>query len=231
MFFSNSCHLALSLTTDGVAIFKSSTKCLWPVYLQILNLPVPARLYAENIVLCGLYFGTSKPDMKLLFKPIIQRIEALSSVGVSINTPNGLNTIRARLVMGSFDLPAKAAVLCTKQFNGQYGCSVCLHPGFRLDNGARIYLPDLFLERNHDSMAAAAEEAEKSECAVDGVLGKSVFTSTQDLVNSFPVDYMHAALEGVVKMLLKYWFNSSYHTCPFYLGRHLDEIDKTLVSQ
>ena len=54
-FFSNSCHLALSLTTDGVAIFKSSTKYLWPVYLQILNHLVPAQLYAENIVLCGLW--------------------------------------------------------------------------------------------------------------------------------------------------------------------------------
>ena len=27
------------------------------------------------------------------------------------------------------DLPAKAALLNTNQYNGQYGCSHCLHPG------------------------------------------------------------------------------------------------------
>ena len=62
-------------------------------------------------------------------------------------------------------------------------------------------------------------------------MAKSVFTQMLDLVNSFPVDYMHSVLESVVKMLLKYWYDSSYHACPFYLGRHLATIDKELVSQ
>ena len=37
--------------------------------------------------------------------------------------------------MGVFDLPAKAAVLCAKQYNGEHGCAVCVHPGVRLSNG------------------------------------------------------------------------------------------------
>ena len=36
-----------------------------------------------------------------------------------------------------FDMPAKAAVLDQKQFNGEFGCTTCLHPGTRLNNGSR----------------------------------------------------------------------------------------------
>lgn len=230
-FFSNFCHLAFSFTTDGVSIFKSSTVSLWPVYLQILNLPLPVRMYAENIILCGLYVGPSKPRMELLFKPIIKRMEAMGGMGLSINTPDGLKTVRARFVFGTFDLPAKASVLCAKQFNGEFGCSVCLHPGKQLENGTRVYLPKYFPERDHDSVAKAAEQAEEHDCAVDGVMKKSPFTEILDLVSCFPIDYMHAVLEGVVKMLMKYWFDSKHHSHPFYLGRYLAAIDKELLNQ
>lgn len=37
------------------------------------------------------------------------------------------------------DLPAKAAMLNIKQFNGEYGCAVCLHPGESSGRGVRIY--------------------------------------------------------------------------------------------
>lgn len=137
--------------------------------------------------------------MKLRFEPIIKRMEAMSGVGISINTPDGLKTIRAKFVFGTFDLPAKALVLCAKQYNGEFGCSVCLHPGKQLDIGTRVYLPNFFPEHDHDSIVAAAEEAQEYDCAVDGVMKKSPFTEVLDLVNCFPIDYMHVVLEGVVK--------------------------------
>jgi len=128
-------------------------------------------------------------------------------------------------------LPAKASVLCSKQFNGEFGCSVYLHPGIRLDNGSRIYLPGSFAECTHDEVISAAEKARESNAAVNGVMGLSPLSSLLDLVNSFPVDYMHAVLEGVVRMLLKRWFDSSFHSFPFYLGCHLASIDVDLLKQ
>ena len=62
-------------------------------------------------------------------------------------------------------------------------------------------------------------------------MGLSPLSSLLDLVNSFPVDYMHAVLEGVVWMLLKRWFASNFHPFPFYLGHHLASVDTDLLKQ
>ena len=47
--------LALGVSTDGVALFKSSKTTLWPVYLLIQNLPPQVRFKGDNIIL--LAFG------------------------------------------------------------------------------------------------------------------------------------------------------------------------------
>jgi len=55
----------------------------------------------------------------------------------AINTPDRLKTVQAEFVLGTFDLPAKASVL---QYNGEFGCCVCLHPGKQLENDTSVYL-------------------------------------------------------------------------------------------
>ncbi len=71
--------------------------------------------------------------------------------------------VRTKLMFGVFDMPAKAAVLNQKQFNGEFGCPTCLHPGTRLDNGSRIYLPDESAElRTHTTVVQDAVSAATS---------------------------------------------------------------------
>ena len=123
--------IALSLCTDGVPIFKSSRVTMWPVYLAILNLP-PSKIYkSQNIILCSLWVGPGKPPMEHFLKPLTERMSRLSSTGVKMKMTSGYVTVKAKLVLAVFDLPAKAAVLNCKQYNGKYGCHVCLNPGFQ----------------------------------------------------------------------------------------------------
>ena len=144
-------------------------------------------------------------------------------------TTLGYFTFRAKLVMGVFDLPAKAAVLCAKQFNG---CSVCLHPDKRLPNNSQVYLPEsVYPERTHTQVIAAGIKAERTNSCVQGIEGTSPLASAFDIVASFPVDYMHAVLEGVTRWLLRRWFDSKFHASPFYLGRHIKEIDSVYLQQ
>lgn len=162
-------------------------------------------------------------------KPMIKKLDHLYMLGVSIETPHGLVTYRAKLELGIFDLPAKAAVLCAKQFNGKYGCSVCLHPGVYSGRSLK-YPPSDYPNRTHRSVLVAAWQAEQKQDVVQGMKGVSPLHEVLNLVDSIPVDYMHAVL-GVTRRLLKYWFDSKYHSGASYLGSKLKKIDKVLLRQ
>lgn len=218
------------LSTDGVSLFKSSTKDLWPVYLSVLNLPPNMRMNAQNVVLAGLWYGSKKPPMQLLLKPIMEQLQRLYTIGVMIDTPHGPVTYRAKLELAVFDLPAKAAALCAKQFNGKHGCSVCLHPGEYYCR-RRVYSPVQYTERTHAGVVAAGRLAEAKGEAVTGVKCVSPMFKTIDLVNSVPVDYMHAVLEGVTRDLLRRWFLPKHHSGAAYLGSKVKVIDKLLLRQ
>lgn len=181
---SNSIHLAFALSTDGVQLYKSTSVSLWPVYLMLLNLPVEVCSNQNNIILAGVWVGHTKPPMEILLEPVLLTLEQFSSEGFQIKVPSGMVMITGKLVMCIFDLPAKVPVLCAKQFNGEYGCSICLHPGKRLPNNARVYLPNLHPERTHDSVQAAATQAVETNSCVQGIMGPSPLSATLDLVNS-----------------------------------------------
>lgn len=83
----------------------------------------------------------------------------------------------------------------------------------------------------HANVEAAAIVAENTNSCVQSVLGVSPLASVLDLVESFPIDYMHCVLEGVTKWLLKAWFDSKFHHTPFYIGRHKRQIDLQFCSQ
>ena len=119
--------------------------------------------------------------------------------------PHGPATYRARLELAVFDLPAKAAALFSKQFNGRCGCSVCLHPGEYSRRSCHCP-PTQYLEQTHQSVVAAGRLAEAKGDTVRGVKSISPLYKLLDLVDVVPVDYMHAVLERVVRSLLKHWF-------------------------
>ena len=50
-------------------------------------------------------------------------------IGVAVSVKNVEVICRARLLYALCDLPAKAALFNIIQFNGQYGCPSCNHPG------------------------------------------------------------------------------------------------------
>lgn len=80
------------LSTDGVPLFKSSLKDLWPVFLVLLNLPPAIRMNAQNIVLAGLWYDSKKPPMNLLIEPIMKKLNHLHMLGIAVETPRGLIT-------------------------------------------------------------------------------------------------------------------------------------------
>jgi len=228
--FFSSRNLGLSLFCDGIPIFKSSKTTMWPVYYSILNLPPSVRTKASNILLGGLWIGPGKPPFEHLLKPLIKELNDLSTVGITITLATGNVTIKAKLVLGIFDLPAKAAILSTTLFNGEFGCQVCLHPGEQLSH-RRVYPPRITTIRTHDLMISLGEDAAKCGKPKKGVKGISPLADCLNLVDSVPVDYMHAVIEGVMGRLMTLWFESKYHKQQYYLRKSLNHIDALLMSQ
>lgn len=76
-FFSKKENLAVSLNTDGVALFKLSTWRLWPVFLNLLE---SIRMKAENVLLCGSWYGPNQPSMSDLFEPVLKNTQQLAII-------------------------------------------------------------------------------------------------------------------------------------------------------
>ena len=61
---------------------------------------------------------------------ILLVISLHADVGLHISIPgSGQRLVKARLLCTVMDLPALAAMLNCKQYNGKHGCSTCKHPG------------------------------------------------------------------------------------------------------
>ena len=99
-------------------------------------------------------------------------LQSLYTVSITIKVPSGIKTVRAMLLNGIFDLVAKAPVVNMTQFNGEYGCLVCTHPGCHISRGRHVYLPNHEpspVARTHASIMKAAQEAEASGVPVRGI--------------------------------------------------------------
>ena len=169
--------------------------------------------------------------MKLLLDPVVKTLEDLYRDGFETQTSSGKMHMKVKLMFGVFDLVAKPTVICTKQFNGEFGCPICYHPGKRLPNGARIYLPRDYPLRTHETIIQDGTLAETTGNSVNGIVGISPLAHTINLVDGIPIDDMHCTYEGIVKRLMNLWFESYNHAEPYYLGRNTTVIDRVLMQQ
>lgn len=229
-FFSNKEHLGVILNTDGVPLFKSSQSTMWPVYLEIANFPPLIRFRFDNAITCGVWVGRSKPDMNILLKPILEAIDCINTLGFTFNSPDGIKTVRVKLLFGVFDLVSKAKVLNMKQFNGVCGCPTCVHPGEH--RGSHIYLPDSsYPLRTLAGIEKAIVEDHKCGTIIDGIKDVSPLHNYVHLVDGVPTDYMHCVLEGVTKFLLTSWTSPKHSRKPFSIRKYLHQLDKALLKQ
>ena len=97
-------------------------------------------------------------------------------------------------------------VLDFRQFNGHFGCIICLHPGERVSKGkgtVQIYpvYEDTPERRNQAQLAEAIKKP------LFGVLGTSPLHDVLCIPDSLILDYMHLVLEGEFQRRLFIWLN------------------------
>lgn len=224
--------------TDGCPLFKSSKVSLWPLYFAINELPYEKRLLKENLIYAGLWLG-EKPSMGSFLKPFHHSLQQLKNEGIFVTVPGEDQPIkmRAMVLCGTCDLPARCLVLNMIQFNGAYGCCHCFQKGQSAATGRGSTWTYPFQElnatgpkRTHSTMMNDAKEAYVGKTSVRGIKGPTFLSFTGcDLVNGTAIDYMHTVLLGVVRKLMHLWFDSSHHRELFSLSKHINEVDVRLM--
>ena len=137
----------LLFNTDGVPVFRSSNVSIWPVQCSVCELPMSER--KGNILRCGLWCGAGKPNMATFLHPLKEEAKALAGNGFQWIFPGTERVFRSRcfFVCATCDSVARPIVRNCVQFNGEYGCDWCYHPGERVEkgNGYVTHIPDLSL--------------------------------------------------------------------------------------
>lgn len=237
----NEIHLSLQKNTDGVQLFRSSNFSVWPIYFTINEVPPRLRFTRLFRIFTALWFGKAKPSMAIYMHWVSNQLQSLHQTGVNIVYKGKDLVAKAILLSGIYDAPARCSVQNFIQFNGNFGCGTCFEKGesarnFK-GNSVHVYpfnvdFPDRGYNhvRTHQETVEASLEAEMMGKPVMGCKGVSFLTACPglDIIRGIAVDYMHTVCLGVTSLMLKLWTSKEYKQKPWYIGMHVEELDKKL---
>ena len=222
-------------SSDGAPLIKSKSFSIWPLMCFLVELPPQERYKFENVMLTGLWYGKGKPNVPLFLKRFVDELSDLAN-GVEFTDDTGqpiLSVCRIQSVVP--DLPAKSMLFNLKQYNGQFGCSTCKHPGrYDKELRARLYeytTSDAVSLRTAEETRRHARLAETSGTPVFGIKGQNVFSKLVDIPDNLPIDWMHCVCEGILKrQLFNRWLNTSFAEEQYSLVAFAEVLDEILLS-
>jgi len=212
--------------------------CISELLANILELNQSSREKFDNIIILGVWIHNSKPIYDKFFERAYAQLADLKNKKIKIDN----KTIMIRCHSGLYDLPAKAMICNVKQFNGEFGCISCFHPGKQIGR-IRIYPCDNFyLPKTNDdylNYSKIADEINKNEKdekkhkSFFGFFGASPINKVLNIPGQIPFDYMHLVLQGHSKFLLNVnnlFFNSNIFEDQKKVGESLFYVNKILSS-
>lgn len=162
----------ISLNIDGLPLFKSSNKSLWPILCSI-------NLTPKCIFPLSLSIASSKPNDTSF---IAETMRELSKV-----MHNGLEwagrTLKVEIRCITCD--AKAMVRCVKLYSGYYGCDKCTQKGIWAGRMLYPEVDDLTLRSDQSFRERWQPQHHHTEKTCPFCI------LPIDMVRSFPADYMH----------------------------------------
>lgn len=176
---------------------------MWPVYLLINELPISARKTRSNVLFYGIWVGRSKPEMSNFLEPLYREMRVLEE-GYEFCDYTGNNfNCKCVLLTCTCDLPARAMVYNSVQYNGYYGCWHCMQPGerFRFEGGGSSHIfpydPNVQARSDQniiDSVQKATENIQKGAKTINVNSHKGPFwfmyLKYTPITNSCVIDYM-----------------------------------------
>lgn len=178
-------NLMVCVNIDGLPVSKSSGSQLWPIMINLFN----NKSYIEIV---GIYHGNEKP------KSSNNYLEEFVTEATAI-IPHGIfyfnRHYNIKLVFVC-DVPAKSFIKCTRGHSGYMSCSKCNTEGIFRNN--RICFPQItnFQLRTDLNFRTKEQESHHTNTSIlENLPGLN-------MIDDFPLDYMHLVCLGVVKKLI-----------------------------
>lgn len=240
---SESQNISFTWNTDGVSLYDSSRVQLWPFYLVVNELSPETRFKQENMILAACYIGKKKPNCNVFLKHVYENVMQLQK-GFPVNVPGSTESInvKATIICGTCDSPAKAMVFNQKHFNGFYSCPICLSKGEKSERSENVFVHpfqenvELRTEEGYEQDVTIAMEMNrgvnlKLRDASHGIKGPTfLYLMVPSMLLSTSVDAMHCIYLGVMRQLLDLWFNKAYKDEQFSLRKVSKVVNHYFVS-
>lgn len=225
--------LSLNFSVDGTPIFDSSASSIHPVLCTINELAPTER--KNHIMLTCLWFGSKKIKMNDYLTPFVEKAKELYYKGFHYFYNGKKYHKRVRILAGNCDSIEKPLLQCSMQFNGAYGCGLCLNPGESIPKGnghVRVYLVDNDNNAFGMGLRTHAGTLHDALNKTNGIKDRSKLCNIPefDIINNLHVEWMHCVALGVCRQFVKMWFDSSFHQEHFYFGNLIDRVDEILLS-
>jgi hypothetical protein len=163
--------ISFLLFVDGASFNKSLSGTVWAIMAMVCNLPPILRTTFYNIIKL-IYINGTKFNFNSIFENYLNDFKNLLKNGIIIESLN--LTIKIFIHGLISDSPARSKVCNTKQFNGEYGCLFCLHPGQNLKR-TRVYpySKNIYRLRDNGTYNLALENLNskgESYCGIKGTI-------------------------------------------------------------
>lgn len=186
-------QLKVGFNIDGLPISKSSSIAFWPILCDINNIETDGPLVV------AIYVGKTKPNINEYLLKFSDELCDLLKSGIN------LNGTKYQIIVTNFicDAPAKAYIKQIKSHGGYFACDKCTTKGTYVNHS--MSYPDIHCQIRTDGSF-------REQSQLQHHIGVSPLLKTNiDMINAFPVDYMHVILLGVVRRLLNMWLHKVPH--------------------
>ncbi len=221
-----------TMNTDGVSLYKSGNKSLWPLFISINEMDYHLR--RKHTCLVGLWYGKGKPNFFNFFSNFVEQCNELGRSGLKWKTENQAHISRVKFPMFAADSVARCALQGLKQYNSEYACPWCLAPGeyfkpetsggkwvypFETSHSAPVRTNDMFWEDVETVLAGIPIHGRNF--THHGIKEAPELGLIHDfnVVDSFVFDSMHTIILGVLRNFVLMLFDSANNSKTFYLNK------------
>lgn len=210
-------NINLLINIDGLPLSKSSSSQVYPILCSIVE-------YPQNVSIIGIYHGDGKPaNANDLLSDFVEEAITLCEQGFTYNNRNIPFAIKAFIC----DAPAKSFITYCKSHVAFFSCTKCMQKGKHVKG--RVCYPKVnYNKRTNENF--------RSKVQLQHHTGTSILEKIPsiDMVNSFPLEYMHLVCLGVMKkLLLNIWLSVPHKLPKIYIqeiSNYLTEIKSCIPS-